>query len=599
MRIATALLVQLVATALASAPAHAQGPAAAAPYVERVDVDEVTLEVRAVDRQGKPVLDLRPEELRLFHNGKPVEITGLTLASGPSPGALTPSSSAASKPAAADAVVPRGDRLSLVVFIDNVHVAPATRRRLLGQLWSFLHGNLEKGDRVMVVVYENRLRVLQPFTEDHDKVLAALAAAEDSFAGMLTAGANERQMMLQIQEFQALQLAGGRGDACTTVIENMARQFGEEQYADARATLSAVGTVVRSLTGIEGRKAVLHVSDGIPLVSGWGPLNKVVELCDGSGVNSGVPFAIDMSSDPHDHVDPRRVQSLLASFDTTGLWQELTAQANVLGVTFFTFEASGLLGAGGVDAGIQSRLGSPGTQAGVRRNRQDTLALVATETGGRAVLDENEAGRGLAAMLGDLRSFYVLSFRPPAAAPGKVYRLRLESTREGVSLRHRRSYRYRSQDERIADRLVASLVHDSEENPLGLGLEVRPAPAPAGGAAPGANAGGEAKSRARVRLTVPVGRLARLTDGAEARSGFIIYVAALRSDGAVTTVRQTTRRLRIPAAQAAAARDYVYEVEMPLPPGENLVGAAVLDELGGGASFVRRKAEMGDSPAGR
>jgi VWFA-related protein len=585
MRIATAILLLPL---LLDAPV----PPAAPAYVERVDVDEVTLEVRAIDRAGRPVLDLRAEELRLFQDRVPVQVTGLAFVGDPSSTAVeeaSPAVAGAPSPPAAPPTL-RRDRLSLVVFVDNVHVAPATRRRLLGQLWTFLHDNLEKGDRVMVVLYENRLRVLQPFTEDHDKVLAALVEAESSFAGMLTAGSGERQMMEEIQGFQALQLAGpsGRGDACTTVIENMARDFGEQQYADARATVSNLATVVRSLTGIEGRKAVLHVSDGIPLVSGWGPLTYVAELCDGSGVNSGVPFAIDLSSDPHDHVDARRVQSYLAQFDNTGLWQQLTAQANLLGVTFFTFEAAGMGGVDGVDPSLHSRLGSPGTQSGARRNRQDTLALVATETGGRAILDQNDVSRGLAAMLADLRSFYLLSFRPPAGEPGKVYRLRLESTRGGITLRHRQSYRFRSQDERIADRLVASLIHDTEANPLGLALDVQPGPAK--GAAPRSGAG----TKVRVRLTLPTARLTLLGDPAGAEGAFTVYVAALRGDGALTAVRQTRRRLQVPAAgdKAGASRDYVYEVEMPLPSGEHLVGVAVVDDLGGAASFVHRKVKL-------
>jgi hypothetical protein len=363
----------------------------------------------------------------------------------------------------------------------------------------------------------------------------------------------------------------------------MARSFGSEQYNDIAAATAALETLVRSLTGVPGRKAVLHVSDGLPLVAGWGALNYARELCDGSGAASGVPYAIDLGDgERHDHVDPQRVWSALAELDTTPLWQDLAARANLEGVTFFTFETSGLAGHGTGGAELQTGLASTSTHNGMRRNRQDTLSLLAGETGGRAFLDENDVGRSLSRMLDDLRSYWLVSFRPPAAEAGTVYRLRVETTRPGVTLRYRRSYRFRTQHERVGDRLLAALLHDTEPNPLGVALESRRSETPAG-----------APARARLRVSVPLQQLTLLGDGE--RSGQLtIFVAALRHDGATTDVRQASRWLRLPAAAAAqlAGKSYVYEVEVPLPPGEHLVGVAVVDELTGTASFARQKVEL-------
>jgi VWFA-related protein len=522
------------------------------------------------------VLDLRADELRLTQDGQPAEVTDLELVQLPVPTAPA-SGPRGGRAGTASESRPPEQHLHLVVFLDNVHVSPANRYRLLVQLGELLATDLTPGDRVMVVTYERGLRLLQPFTDDHEKVLQALRAAEASFAGMLTGGNVEHRQLAELQEFQALQLQAGRGDACTSILENMARTFGGEQHNEALAAIAAVETLVRSLTGVVGRKAVLHVSDGIPLVAGYAPLRYVLELCDGSGVASGVPFAVDMSRDPYDHVDPMRVHGALAEYDTSDRWQELAATANLLDVTIFSFDASGLAGIEGTGAAQSVRLGSVTTHAGSRRNRQDSLALVASATGGRAFLDENDASRGLRQLLDDLRSYHLLSFRPPATAAGVVHRLRLETTRPGVELRYRHSYRFRTAHELTADRLLATLVHGGEENAMGLRLEVVP-----GGRQPGG-----APAPTLLRVTVPLRGLTLLAAGDGRQAAFTVMVGALRADGSTTTVRQRSRQARFAAGDDGMDRDYVYEVAMPLPPGEHRVAVAVLDELAGTSSFVR------------
>ena len=57
-------------------------------------------------------------------------------------------------------------------------------------------------------------------------------------------------------------------------------------YASAthRQTLTAISSLERfvdSLAGLPGRKAILHVSDGLPLIAGRGPNEYIIELCGG------------------------------------------------------------------------------------------------------------------------------------------------------------------------------------------------------------------------------------------------------------------------------------------------------------------------------
>ena len=69
----------LVAAALAPLPAPAQQ--AAAPTV-KTTVDEVLLDLIVRDKKGKPVTDLKPEDLTVLDNGAKQTLTSFRLVSG-------------------------------------------------------------------------------------------------------------------------------------------------------------------------------------------------------------------------------------------------------------------------------------------------------------------------------------------------------------------------------------------------------------------------------------------------------------------------------------------------------------------------------------
>jgi hypothetical protein len=245
----------------------------------------------------------------------------------------------------------------------------------------------------------------------------------------------------------------------------------------------------------------------------------------------------------------------------------------------------------GAGADLAVRLASLEVQSAEQRNRLDPLMVLAEETGGGALLNQNDLGAGFAGMMKDLRGYYALTFRPPTAVAGTVHKLRLETTRPGLTLRYRRSYLFRTRHELVADRLMAAILHQEAPNAMGLSLEVVAA---GKGSPQAAKAADGAGPTTRLRLAVPLARLTLVPGGEEAHGLFTVFVAVLRGDGAVTPVRQATLPVRVPAAQLEQARkrSYLYEVELALPAGEHHLGLGVLDELEGGASFLAQDLKM-------
>jgi hypothetical protein len=113
------LAVLLAATAL---PADAAPTAEPPPFSEVIEVQELELEVVATDRQGAAVRNLAAADFQVFEDGVQVPLSHFERVgpeSGPETAAGSPPAPAAEDPG-----------LQVAIFLDEVHVSAASRRRL-------------------------------------------------------------------------------------------------------------------------------------------------------------------------------------------------------------------------------------------------------------------------------------------------------------------------------------------------------------------------------------------------------------------------------------------------------------------------------------
>ncbi|HSU83616.1 MAG TPA: VWA domain-containing protein [Thermoanaerobaculia bacterium] len=144
---------------------------------DRIDVSLATVVARVVDTWGAPVLDLKPEDFRVRAGKVEIPVAAVDWFSGeepPPPPLVEPPEAGEEAPAPP---VPRPSRL--VVFFVQADLNPT---RIGGQLRLRPHtrgllDTLPPGDRVAVVSYDSHLKLRQDFTQDHEKVHAALDRA--------------------------------------------------------------------------------------------------------------------------------------------------------------------------------------------------------------------------------------------------------------------------------------------------------------------------------------------------------------------------------------------------------------------------------------
>jgi VWFA-related protein len=145
---------------------------------DKIDVSLSTIVVRVVDTWGAPVLDLKPEDFRVRAGRKEIPVAALDWVSGeaPPPAPAAPPAGEEEAPSPAPSAAPAGRR---VVFFVQADLNPT---RISGQLRLRPHtrGLLDTfppADRVAVVSYDSHLKLWQDFTQDHEKVYAAIDRA--------------------------------------------------------------------------------------------------------------------------------------------------------------------------------------------------------------------------------------------------------------------------------------------------------------------------------------------------------------------------------------------------------------------------------------
>ena len=253
-------------------------------------------------------------------------------------------------------------------------------------------------------------------------------------------------------------------------------------------------------------------------------------------------------------------------------------------MTLYTLQASGLEGhsATGADemGGGRDQLMRLGTVVHIEtNNRKDSLNVLASDTGGRAIFNANDLRPELARIQEDLETYYSLGFAPRRMGDGREHRIEVKVKRPDLRVRHRRSYRDKSALERAADRTLAALFYGTEENPLEVAFdlgEIQPA---------------EGRTfSVPVRLRIPLFKLF-LQDNQTALVGKVrLLVATQDAHGATSRVRQVEVPIQIPRDKALVAlgKSFQYDLTLTMTAGDQRIAVAVQDAATSQASYLAR-----------
>lgn len=557
-----ALLGLLLAAAAAAQPQPPKPDAEAADSGEfflSVDVNVVNVDVYVTDKQGNRVRGLTAADFEVFEDRKPVKITNFYSVDSGSSAAPAPATSAAAPeppPGMAPAVqtpavqAPDDQQLHLIVYIDNFNLRPFNRNRVMRELRLFLNQNVRKGDQVMLVTYDRELHVRRGFTGDPAVIASALVELERISAQGTHFDSERRDILREIDDAEALEEVAGR-----------VRTYAESLSNDLSFTLSALKDFTGSLAGLPGRKAILYVSDGLPMRAGEDVFYKLQEKFERASL-----------------LDAQ-------SYDASRRFLELANQANANRVTFYTLEATGLR----VSSASSAEESRPGASALIdsvfTSNVQSPLLMLAEKTGGRAIINSNSVMPGLLKIADDFSTYYSLGYTPAHAGDGRYYKIEVKvKNRKGLTVRHRDGYRDKTTETRMADGTMASLLFGVERNSLDAKIEFGKSSRREDG-----------NYEVAVKISLPIGKLTLVPVGDVHEAHVRFYVAVMDLKGDTSPVQETPILIRVPAAEleSALGKLYAYELKLLMAPGQQRVAVALRDEVSSNNSFLRRAVTVG------
>ncbi len=540
----------LIAALLAAAPLVAQKSPAPdqkpfPPVAEKVEVSVTSIEVVVTDSKGNRVPGLTRDDFEVYQDGTPQKISNFYAVSGGKvlleDGKIIGLDSPEAK-----AEIPEELKAKYVLFIDNLNIQPQNRNRMFKSLEEFVRQTIGSRAEGMVVSFNRSLKVRRKFTSEASEVIATLDEIEHETGGGTTLAGERRDALHQIDESQS-------ADQAMTIARTYARSLRN----DLEFTVDAMKNTMNGLGGVEGRKVLVYVSEGLPATAGAELYDQIQrKFRDQTGGSTLEQFEFDMNAK----------------------YAGIIRAANAQKVTIWPLDASGLTTESLISAENRSFETRP-NDFQMRINTQAPLKLMAEETGGVAAVNTNDWKKNLEELSKDFSNFYSIGYRSTRSAVDKPHSVEVRVKRKGLTVRSRKGFLEKTIETRTAESVVAGLFYPRDDNPLGISVSM-----------------GKQQPYDRenfsvpVRIAVPIGKLGLVPAGDHYEATFFVYVVARDSAEKQSDLAIQRQVVTVPTKDLdkAQRKDWYYDFKMTVSPGAQRLSFAVRDGISNLVSYYQK-----------
>jgi VWFA-related protein len=407
---ASLALAAVLSTLVAVAAVRAQSPdAAGQPAAEpraptfRVAIDLVTTDVIARDESGQFISDLKKEEFLIYEDDVPQEVASLVLVHGGRVlNQLLPPAAAAPEGIILPPSRPSNDAAGRIFlfFVDDLHLDFRNTGHIRSLFKKIGDELLHEGD-MFGVVSTGTSSISIDLTYDRRRL--------DEATKRIAGGALRPSEIIQ----------GGQGPDGPS----------ELRYR-AHVAFSTAYDIVKNLEQIHNRrKAVIYVSNGYDLNpfegARYGDPNIIGQTRNNPMASEYDPFT--------------RQSQRFADADLARELAELTRAANRANATMYTIDPRGLIAGSDIDEQVD-----PTEWNNFVRKSQESLRVIAEQTGGFAVVNQNDFTKALKRIDSETSDYYVLGYYSTNPDPlRRTRKLEVKTTRKGVDVWSRRQYSLR------------------------------------------------------------------------------------------------------------------------------------------------------------
>jgi VWFA-related protein len=354
-------------------------PAATPPDddVVKISTNLIQVDVTVTDLKGNVVKDLKPEDFEIYENGEKQKITNFLFVPSVKEKTETVKTPAEKVLVPVPAATLRAEqvRRTFALVVDDLSLSFESAYLTRRALKKFVDEQMLDGDLVAIIRTGAGIGALQQFTSDKRQLYAAIEKVVWNPSGRGTLGA-----FAPIRDNEKLENPL-ESEESKEARENSERAFEDFQGAFfATGTLGALRYILTGMKELPGRKSVILFSDGF----------KILQRNE-QGFN-----------------DSGRVLEFL---------RQLIDTANRSSVVFYTIDARGLQTTG-ITAADSVNSSAPGRLQQILSDRsaelfdtQAGLTFLAQETGGFAILNNNDLSGGVRRILED-QSYYLIGYDP-------------------------------------------------------------------------------------------------------------------------------------------------------------------------------------------
>jgi hypothetical protein len=324
--------------------------------------------------------------------------------------------------------------------------------------------------------------------------------------------------------------------------------------------------MVDMLGGIPGRKALVHVSDGLPMRAGEDLFVAAAERFPET--LSGI-----------------RLESM--QYDAGRRYRDIASTASANQVAFYTIDAQGLLGRSDRSAEYGSYHSSPEVESVAASNMQQPLMFLADYTGGQAIVNTNNFALGFEKFGRDFGNYYSLGYVPAHGGTGRQHDLKVEVV--GVKtgdVRHRRSFRDKPVEREMQEATLAALQFGIQQNALGIKVQPRESIQRSDGT-----------YLVHVDVQIPWDEVTLIPEGQSGvhSARVRIWIQAGDAKGRLSEpqIAEVPMELRAEDLELAKGKFFVYQLPLQMRAGDQRLSIAVRDDLAAKASFVTQTFRVG------
>ena len=393
----------------------------------KVNSNLVNLDVIVKDKKGKVVRDLKPEDFIVTENGvkQKIEFFDAPLTAGtPNEKPATPS--ATTTVPGIPGTLPRN---VVALVLDGQSTEASNLKPVRDGITKYVKERVSSNDSVALFAIAGGLRLVQPFTQDKEKLISAIERTTNVSTQAKTA--ELRDLSATINELRELQQTQPRIEQITTpaagsaMAQVMLTRRVLEEFLQLRSTLSvqqtrpvlaALAAICEGLRPVPGKKTLVMFSQGFvaPEVLDWqvqstidlaNRANVSIYIIDSTGLKGGVPQSGAL-------VPNSALSGISAAVD-----QESRIRASA-GESIFDISR----------------------HEGINR-QQDLLFRLSEDTGGHFIKNTNDFSSGLNRIDDEIRSRYTLAYRTTDQNfDGNFRKVKIEVQRPDVNVVSRNGY---------------------------------------------------------------------------------------------------------------------------------------------------------------